>query len=86
LNYVAGHVVERTVRETPDLRECAELLVNLTLEAGAPDNVTVVMLEIVEETDDDANTAAVDVVPAPAVAAVIEPKPDLKPEPKPDVG
>ena len=24
LNYVAGHVVERTVRETKDLRECAE--------------------------------------------------------------
>ena len=85
LNYVAGHVVERTVRETPDLRECAELLVNLTLEAGAPDNVTVVMLEIVEETDDDANTAAVDVVPAPAVVAAIEPKSDPKPEPKADV-
>ncbi|WP_284976910.1 PP2C family serine/threonine-protein phosphatase [Arthrobacter sp. efr-133-TYG-104] len=85
LNYVAGHVVERTVRETPDLRECAELLVNLTLEAGAPDNVTVVMLEIVEETDDDANTAAVDVVPAPAVVAVIETKSDPKPEPKADV-
>ncbi|MDJ0352483.1 PP2C family serine/threonine-protein phosphatase [Pseudarthrobacter sp. PH31-O2] len=66
LNYVAGHVVERTVRETRDLRECAELLVDLTLEAGAPDNVTVVMLEIVEQTADDVRTAAVDVVPAPA--------------------
>ncbi|MDD1476120.1 PP2C family protein-serine/threonine phosphatase [Arthrobacter sp. H16F315] len=65
LNYVAGHVVERTVRETRDLRECAELLVDLTLEAGAPDNVTVVMLEIVEQTADDVRTAAVDVVPAP---------------------
>ena len=66
LNYVAGHVVERTVRETKDLRECAEILVDLTLEAGAPDNVTVVMVEIAEETPDDVNTAAVDVVPAPA--------------------
>lgn len=74
LNYVAGHVVERMVRETKDLRECAEILVDLTLEAGAPDNVTVVMLEIVEETDDDVNTAAVDVVPAAALAAVDEPK------------
>ncbi|MEJ1114560.1 protein phosphatase 2C domain-containing protein [Paenarthrobacter sp. CCNWLY172] len=73
LNYVAGHVVERMVRETKDLRECAEILVDLTLEAGAPDNVTVVMLEIVEETDDDVNTAAVDVVPAAALAAVDEP-------------
>lgn len=66
LNYVAGHVVERTVRETKNLRECVELLVDLTLEAGAPDNVTVVMVEIAEQTPDDVNTAAVDVVPAPA--------------------
>ncbi|HSO92155.1 MAG TPA: PP2C family serine/threonine-protein phosphatase [Arthrobacter sp.] len=63
LNYVAGHVVERTVRETRDLRECVELLVDLTLEAGAPDNVTVVMLEIVEQTTDDVPTAAVEIVP-----------------------
>ncbi|UZX01202.1 serine/threonine-protein phosphatase [Arthrobacter sp. CDRTa11] len=68
LNYVAGHVVERTVRETKDLRECVETLVDLTLEAGSPDNVTVVMVEIAEETPDDVNTAAVDLVP-PAVAA-----------------
>jgi serine/threonine protein phosphatase PrpC len=65
LNYVAGHAVERTVRETPDLRECVETLVDLTLEAGAPDNVTVVMVEIVEETPDDVSTAAVDVIPPP---------------------
>ncbi|MFC7847278.1 PP2C family protein-serine/threonine phosphatase [Arthrobacter sp. NPDC057388] len=63
LNYVAGHVVERTVRETPDLSECVETLVDLTLEAGAPDNVTVVMVEIAEETPDDVSTAAVDIVP-----------------------
>lgn len=64
LNYVAGHVVERTVRETKDLRECVETLVNLTLEAGSPDNVTVVMVEISEETPDDVSTAAVDIVPS----------------------
>ncbi|GIU56229.1 PP2C family serine/threonine-protein phosphatase [Arthrobacter sp. NicSoilC12] len=66
LNYVAGHVVERTVRETKDLGECAELLIELTLEAGAPDNVTVVVLDIAEPTRDDVRTAAVDVVPAAA--------------------
>ena len=74
LNYVAGHVVERTVRETRDLRECVELLVDLTLEAGAPDNVTVVMLEIVEQTTDDVRTAAVDIVattPPSAVSAAV---------------
>jgi serine/threonine protein phosphatase PrpC len=69
LNYVAGHVVERTVRETKDLRECVETLVDLTLEAGSPDNVTVVMVEIAEETRDDVNTAAVDVVPSQMSAA-----------------
>jgi len=74
LNYVAGHAVERTVRETHNLHECAETLVELTLEAGSPDNVTVVMVDIVEETPDDVSTAAVDIVPPvqgskPAAAA-----------------
>lgn len=69
LNYVAGHVVERTVRETKDIHECVETLVDLTLEAGAPDNVTVVMVEIVEETLDDVKTAAVDIVPSGELAS-----------------
>ncbi len=69
LNYVAGHAVERTVRETKDLRECVETLVNLTLDAGSPDNVTVIMVEIVEETPDDVSTAAVDVIPSMSAAA-----------------
>ncbi|MFF2030459.1 protein phosphatase 2C domain-containing protein [Arthrobacter sp. NPDC058192] len=70
LNYVAGHVVERTVRETQDRNECANLLIELTLEAGAPDNVTVVVLDIAEQTPDDVRTAAVDVVPPPSSPAV----------------
>ncbi|RKR20105.1 PP2C family protein-serine/threonine phosphatase [Arthrobacter oryzae] len=69
LNYVAGHVVERTVRETKDLNECADRLIELTLEAGAPDNVTVVVLDIGEQMPDDVRTAAVDVVQAPAAPA-----------------
>jgi len=81
LNYVAGHVVERTVRETKDLRECAETLVNLTLEAGSPDNVTVVMLEIAEETRDDVSTAAVEIVPPTPITAVVEPKEPATPKP-----
>ena len=85
LNYVAGHAVERTVKETKDLRECVETLVELTLEAGSPDNVTVVMVEIVEETPDDVSTAAVDVVPAvvgtkpAAAAAAAAPNPASNP-------
>ena len=81
LNYVAAHAVERTVRETKDLRECVETLVELTLEAGSPDNVTVVMVEIVAETPDDVSTAAVEVIPAataapPAAAAATAGKKD----------
>ena len=71
LNYVAGHVVERTVRETKNLRDCAERLVELTLDAGAPDNVTVVLVDIAEQTPDDVRTAAVDIVAAPAAAASV---------------
>jgi protein phosphatase len=62
--------VERTVRETQDRNECADLLIELTLEAGAPDNVTVVVLDIAEQTPDDVRTAAVDVVAPPATPAV----------------
>lgn len=74
LNYVQGAVVEQVVRETKDLAECAELLVELTLANGAPDNVTVVLLEIVEETGDNLSTAAVDVVrEAPALPKAADP-------------
>ncbi len=79
LNYVAGHVVERTVRETKDLRECVEKLVDLTLEAGAPDNVTVVLLEIVEQTSDDVRTAAVEIVQTPADPAAGSRGPEAAP-------
>ncbi|KRE81937.1 PP2C family protein-serine/threonine phosphatase [Arthrobacter sp. Soil763] len=73
LNYVAGHVVERTVRETKSLRECADTLVELTLKAGAPDNVTVVMVDIAEQTPDDVSTAAVEVIPTPVAAPAPQP-------------
>jgi PPM family protein phosphatase len=69
LNYVQGAVVEQVVRETKDLADCAELLIELTLANGAPDNVTVVLLEIVEETGDDLRTAAVGAVNPEAVGA-----------------
>ncbi|MGZ4661386.1 MAG: PP2C family protein-serine/threonine phosphatase [Arthrobacter sp.] len=87
LNYVAGHVVERTVRETKDLRECVEKLVDLTLEAGAPDNVTVVMLEIAEQTLDDVRTAAVEILePGASVQADKAKAADGKPAPAASAG
>lgn len=69
LNYVQGAVVEQVVRETKDLADCAELLIELTLANGAPDNVTVVLLEIVEETGDGLSAAAVEVVAPEALTA-----------------
>lgn len=69
LNYVQGAVVEQVVRETKDLADCAELLIELTLANGAPDNVTVVLLEIVEETGDGLSMAAVEVVAPEALTA-----------------
>lgn len=81
LNYVAGHVVERTVRETKSLRECTEKLVDLTLEAGSPDNVTVVMVDIAEPTPDDVNTAAVEVIPEPATVTATAPASGTTPPP-----
>ncbi|WP_309107961.1 protein phosphatase 2C domain-containing protein [Arthrobacter sp.] len=87
LNYVAGNVVERTVRETKSLRECADALIDLTLEAGSPDNVTVVMLEIAEETLDDVSTAAVDIVSTGnATAETITATVAEDPAPSPAVG
>lgn len=65
LNYVPTRIVEQVVRETPNLRDCVNKLVELTLQAGAPDNVTVIALEIVEATLDDVNTDAVDIVALP---------------------
>ncbi|MEZ2390926.1 protein phosphatase 2C domain-containing protein [bacterium RCC_150] len=85
LNYVQGPVVEQVVRETKDLAECAELLVELTLANGAPDNVTVVLLEIVEQGPDDLTTAAVDVIPA-ALPAELAPKTEITHEKDPDAG
>ena len=57
--------------------------IELTLEAGAPDNVTVIVVEIVEQTPDDVSTAAVDVVPAPVTTAATTPRPlHLRPRPR----
>ncbi|UKA62907.1 PP2C family protein-serine/threonine phosphatase [Arthrobacter sp. FW306-04-A] len=86
LNYVQGAVVEQVVRETKDLADCAELLIELTLANGAPDNVTVVLLEIVEGAADDLSTAAVEVVTpgtvTPGTAAAPNPAAPIADAPK----
>ncbi len=43
---VADESIAQVLRSTPDPRRCAQELVNLALEAGAPDNVTVVVADV----------------------------------------
>jgi protein phosphatase len=71
LNYVPLPLVERTLREYDDLAECADRLIELTLAAGAPDNVTVIVADVVAaEADDDERPApAAPPAAAPLTAA-----------------
>ena len=68
LNFVRTSVIEDVVRGTPDLDACADKLIELTLAAGAPDNVTVVLFEVAEATGDDVQTASLRTVPVAGAA------------------
>ncbi|MBL0706982.1 serine/threonine-protein phosphatase [Sinomonas sp. JC656] len=57
LNYVPLPLVARTLRELEDPAQCADRLVELTLAAGAPDNVTVIVADVVAASEDDAEPA-----------------------------
>ncbi|MFQ4150505.1 PP2C family serine/threonine-protein phosphatase [Arthrobacter sp. LAPM80] len=68
LNFVRHDMVEQVIRHTKSLASAAETLIDLTLAAGSPDNVTVVVLDIAEDAPD--KTAALDTIPVPeAVSA-----------------
>lgn len=56
LNFVPVKVVEEVLRNTISLAETADRLIELTLEAGSPDNVTVVVIEVAEASQDDIRT------------------------------
>jgi len=47
-DYVDDAVIAGTLRDNPDRKTCAAELVNRTLEAGAPDNVTVIVADVEE--------------------------------------
>lgn len=84
LNFVDLQTVEQVVRETPSLAVTAERLIELTLEAGSPDNVTVVMVEVAESGVDDVNTDRIDVVaPASSNETVELPQGPVLPSPAP---
>jgi PPM family protein phosphatase len=45
-DYVPDAAIEETLVSVPDPQQCAEALVKLTLQGGAPDNVTVLVADI----------------------------------------
>ncbi len=59
---VDERTIEQIVRGYPDLQECVDRLVELTLEGGSPDNVTIVVAEVAEKTSDNIATTALAVV------------------------
>lgn len=48
---VAHDTIERTLKTYHSLTECGEHLIELALAAGAPDNVTVVLADVVDDSD-----------------------------------
>ncbi|HYN30757.1 MAG TPA: protein phosphatase 2C domain-containing protein [Dermatophilaceae bacterium] len=69
-DYVARETVEQVLLSEPEAGRCAERLVDLALRAGAPDNVTVVVGDVVDETRGDPVGDHPQVVGAAAVPRV----------------
>ena len=64
LNFVRHQMIEEVIRHTKSLATAADTLIDLTLAAGSPDNVTVVVFDIVEANPEHTRTAALDTVQA----------------------
>ncbi|MBN1172869.1 MAG: protein phosphatase 2C domain-containing protein [Micromonosporaceae bacterium] len=46
---VSFETIEATLREYPDLNECAERLIQLALRGGGPDNITVIVADVTDQ-------------------------------------
>lgn len=64
LNFVRHDMIEQVVRNTKSLASAADTLIELTLAAGSPDNVTVVVIDIDQGVPAETPTAALDTVQA----------------------
>lgn len=53
---VSPETIEDTLRSTPDVGNCADTLIELALKGGAPDNVTCIVADVVDLTDEDDGT------------------------------
>ncbi len=62
LNFVRHEMIEEVIRNTKSLATAADTLIELTLAAGSPDNVTVVVFDIEEGVVDDAPTASLETI------------------------
>ncbi|MBG6215716.1 protein phosphatase [Arthrobacter sp. CAN_A6] len=74
---LSEHVVEQVFRETADLRQCVNALVELTLTGGSPDNVTVAIVEVTEADDDE-------MLPPPVIPPAREAAGEREQSPAPD--
>lgn len=73
LNFVRNSMVEEVVRNSKDLETAADTLIELTLAAGSPDNVTVVVFDVVEWAEEespshDSTTTALPVLTSDAAS------------------
>ncbi|MFC8304731.1 PP2C family protein-serine/threonine phosphatase [Specibacter sp. NPDC057265] len=62
LNFVRPTMIEEVIRNTKSLAKAADTLIDLTLAAGSPDNVTVVVFDVAESKPDETSTAALETV------------------------
>lgn len=77
---VDADTIESIVRHAPTLQACVDQLVDMTLDGGSPDNVTVVVFEVAEAGANDTDTARISLIDEseaarPGIEGAIPPEP-----------